>query len=189
MSTTFRSSDFDPILVASQIAFVQTAGYVSGSLIILLVELLMGSPIRLNHLLAFTEVRLDTVFGWCILGANILNSSILAFVLLIVVQRSKLCLDFACTQHFIHLIVTSTYSGRIPNTLVWWLQTGLTLAIMALGGEYLCMRKELEPVRHIFGYNSATTDLPCSQINLTSQRKRDEPNHSFEMERLNVPDP
>ncbi|KAI8806313.1 integral membrane protein S linking to the trans Golgi network-domain-containing protein [Cladochytrium replicatum] len=171
MATKFRSSAFDPILIASQIVFVQAAGYVSGSLAILLVELLVGSPIRLNHLLSFTEVRLDTVFGWCILGANVLNASILACVLLIVVQRSKLCLDFACTQHFIHLIVTSMYSGRIPNTLVWWLQTGFTLAIMALGGEYLCMRRELEP------------------INLTSQRKRDEPNHSFEMERLNAPDP
>ena len=64
----------------------------------------------------------------------------------LIVQRSKLCLDFSCTYNFIHLIIVWIYSKQFPNNGFWWiLFTASTLGLW-FGGEYLCLQKELEPI-------------------------------------------
>ena len=62
-----------------------------------------------------------------------------------IVRRAKLCLDFACTFYFYHLLFTWHYGG-FPAGLLWWLMMGASLCGMAMFGEYLCMRKEMEPI-------------------------------------------
>jgi len=64
----------------------------------------------------------------------------------VIVQRTKLCLDFAATLYGFNLLFTRWYSGQLPNSLVWWLLQGACLAIVAVGGEWLCMRRELAPI-------------------------------------------
>jgi hypothetical protein len=64
----------------------------------------------------------------------------------IIVQRTKLCLDFAATLYVLNLLFTRWYSGEMPNTIVWWALEAVCLAIMAVGGEWLCTKYELEPI-------------------------------------------
>ncbi len=61
-------------------------------------------------------------------------------------QRAKQCLDFTCTLFLFHLFFMSIYSKQVPSTFLWWLLTAASIGIMAVGGEYLCMRRELEPI-------------------------------------------
>ena len=70
--------------------------------------------------------------------------SILVMVLLI--QRAKLILDFSVTLHVYHLLFTTYYSGHIPTSFLWWTLNVTTCTIMTLGGEWACMRKEMEPI-------------------------------------------
>ena len=62
------------------------------------------------------------------------------------IQRARLVLDFTLTLHFFHFIITSYYSGHIPTTFVWWVLNITTCCIMIFGGELYCMRKEMEPI-------------------------------------------
>jgi hypothetical protein len=65
---------------------------------------------------------------------------------MLLVQRAKLCLDFACTLHLFHYMVVWIYSRGIPNAFLWWFVYVGSCTIMTMGGEHLCMRQELKPI-------------------------------------------
>lgn len=81
---------------------------------------------------------------------QLLSAVVCAVALSYIVQRAKQCLDFVCTMHFWHVIVTSVYNGYLPTQLTWWLLQVLSATICTVLGEYLCMRKEaLEIPLHV----------------------------------------
>ncbi|KAJ3092313.1 hypothetical protein HK102_008624 [Quaeritorhiza haematococci] len=112
-SASFRSSTFDPVLIIAQIVSLQCLYYLSISLIVLALEVLTGAPVTLNHVLYYPEIRTDTVLGWTLFIAFLMNAAL---------------------------------GHRIPTNFFWWFLFAATLLIMSLGGEYLCMQKELEPI-------------------------------------------
>ena len=91
------------------------------------------------------------LLGVLLSGAmQILNLSCFSSIgLWYIVQRTKLCLDFACTVYFLHLVACVWYNSGLPYTLSWWLINIVCTAILCVTGEFLCMRTELQsiPVR------------------------------------------
>ena len=65
--------------------------------------------------------------------------------MLYVIERAKKCLDFAATLYIIHLFICIVYGGW-PASVSWWVVNITGLAIMALLGEYLCIRRELKEI-------------------------------------------
>ncbi|KAJ3247860.1 hypothetical protein HDU78_002941 [Chytriomyces hyalinus] len=146
MSNSFRIHHFDPTLTLLQITCYQSSAYLTLSIVVLLVEMLSGSDITLDHILNWTNIRLDTVLGWFILFAFLLNAGLCSAHLLLIVQRTRQCLDFAATFYFFHLFLCWTYTGAFPTSPVWWVTIVSCAAASTIGGEYLCYQKELEPI-------------------------------------------
>jgi len=65
--------------------------------------------------------------------------------LCLVVERAKKCLDFAATAHLLHLCCCYLYGG-VPSSWEWWAVNVMSLVLMALLGEFLCMRRELADI-------------------------------------------
>ena len=63
-----------------------------------------------------------------------------------VVQRTKLCLDFSCTVHLLHLVGCIWWNLSLPHTLTWWCINLVCLTTMCVSGEFLCMRTELRTI-------------------------------------------
>ncbi|RUS17023.1 hypothetical protein BC937DRAFT_90521 [Endogone sp. FLAS-F59071] len=145
-STNFRLTVWDPLLIVSQIIALQALYYFSASLLTLFFLLLTGSEITLDYILNYREIRSDTVMGWTIGLAWLINSVVGIYLLLILVQRAKLILDFSLTLHIFHLIVVSYYSRHLPTNILWWILNIATCCIMTFGGEWACMRREMEPI-------------------------------------------
>ncbi|KAJ1545515.1 hypothetical protein HK405_007868, partial [Cladochytrium tenue] len=143
---SYRSSTFDPALVVGQIVCLQSAYYLSLSVVVLALELVTGSPVTLDHLLLASELRTGTAMGWCLAGAFLLNAAISSFLLLLIVQRAKQCLDFSATIQLLHAALTTAYSGGLPRSSFWWGVAAIGVVVSALGGEFLCMRHELQPI-------------------------------------------
>nr|XP_013808863.1 PREDICTED: protein SYS1 homolog [Apteryx mantelli mantelli] len=78
--------------------------------------------------------------------AFILNALTCALGLLYFIRRGKQCLDFTVTVHFFHLLGCWIYNSHFPTTLTWWLVHIVCTALMAVIGEYLCMRIELKEI-------------------------------------------
>ncbi|KNE71674.1 hypothetical protein AMAG_16228 [Allomyces macrogynus ATCC 38327] len=161
---SFRLSVFDPYLVVAQIAAMQAAFYASLSILILFGTVLTGTPISLDHVLAYHELVSTTATGWMVFIATLLNAGAMCIALVLIVQRAKLVLDFACTLYGLHLAVSVIYNDwRLPDAFMWYLANLLALVIVAMGGEQLCMQRELEPIAvgvgmHRTGSNSGSAN-------------------------------
>ncbi len=67
-------------------------------------------------------------------------------LLLLLIARSKLVLDFALTLHFIHLIITSLYTRSLPSNWLWWALQAASAGLMVFGGVWSCRWRELRPI-------------------------------------------
>lgn len=75
--------------------------------------------------------------------------------LLLLVARSKLVPDFACTIAFLHLVASSLYERAVPASLAWWALQAASTALMASLGVWACRYRELRPIS--FGGRAAET--------------------------------
>jgi hypothetical protein len=62
------------------------------------------------------------------------------------VERAKKCLDFASTVYLLHLFFVWGAGGSFPLSLVWWGTNVGGLLLMALLGEWLCVRREMADI-------------------------------------------
>ena len=83
--------------------------------------------------------------GWVCVLASLLAASLGSVALVAVVERAKKCLDFAFTVYAFHFTICWMYGG-FPDRWEWWVVEGVDLAVMAVLGEFLCMRRELSEI-------------------------------------------
>ncbi|KAJ8330895.1 hypothetical protein BDV3_002792 [Batrachochytrium dendrobatidis] len=159
---------------------MQCSYYLCLSTVVFLFALLTGAPTNLHQLLSFSEIDPSTALGWSLFFAFLVAASISCFFMLIIVERARLCLDFACTLHILHWLLVSIYSGRSPNSLIWWVLLAGSTAMVSFGGEYLCLWRELEPIPLSTAGPSAGSDGRSSR-----RRRSDLDPDSIELEKLN----
>lgn len=68
-----------------------------------------GTSISLDHFFDDKAVSLESEVGWVVIITTLVNSVVGAFLLFLVVERAKKCLDFAFTTHLLHLAACSFY--------------------------------------------------------------------------------
>ncbi|KAL1115477.1 hypothetical protein AAG570_007507 [Ranatra chinensis] len=145
-SGQFRNSSWDPVLIISQIVAVQSVFYLALGLWLVALNFLVGTSRSLDHIFKYQEIQVRDVTGKLVIVSFVLNSLTGSVGLWWLVQRTKLCLDFSCTAHFLHLVLCWIYNGYFPSTFSWWLLNTACLTVMCVCGEFLCMRTELQAI-------------------------------------------
>ncbi|RKP12758.1 integral membrane protein S linking to the trans Golgi network-domain-containing protein, partial [Piptocephalis cylindrospora] len=135
-----------PILLLSQIVCLQAAFYTFNSVAVLCAEAYTNADISLDHILDPTEFRGDTVLGWSLSLCWLLSSGFGSLLLVRIVGRVRLCLDFSATLHLLHLVLSTLHTHHVPSSMFWWVLNIVSCAIMTIAGEWLCMRWDLEPI-------------------------------------------
>ncbi|KAH7547309.1 hypothetical protein FEM48_Zijuj01G0296100 [Ziziphus jujuba var. spinosa] len=141
----YGATVWDPWLIVAQIFCLQCLYYLTLGL---LLSILVGSRVSRMSLVYFFDyatVSASTVTGWCVIASFLLSSFAGAGYLLLLIERAKKCLDFAATVYIVHLFMCIVYGGW-PSSITWWVVNGTGIAIMALLGEYLCIRRELREI-------------------------------------------
>ncbi|XP_050543630.1 protein SYS1 homolog [Daktulosphaira vitifoliae] len=140
----FRITVWDPVLIIAQIVSVQSLYYFTMCIWITIICYLVGTSRSLDVIFEFKE--LSTVSGEkYVLVVFALNSLSGATFIWKIVERYRLCLDYSCTIHIIHLVACIWYNGTLP-TLFWWLLNATCAAITCICAEFLCMRTELNAI-------------------------------------------
>lgn len=142
---SFRQSSFRPLQTTSQIFLFTSLYYFLHSTTLIPLLLLSGSPISLDYIFNHALLQ-STATGFMLLFHHCITSVATSYLLLKIIKRAKLCLDFSATLIFIHFISCWTYQHAFPSTALFYIACFLDLLIMSLGGEYLCMRQEMEPI-------------------------------------------
>ncbi|KAI9217100.1 integral membrane protein S linking to the trans Golgi network-domain-containing protein, partial [Blastocladiella britannica] len=146
-SGSFRSSTFDPRLLAAQITCMQAAFYLVATLLALLVALLTRSHASLAMVLDPEALRPGIPGAWPLFFATLVNAVAMSFVMVPIVTRARLALDFSCTLHALHLVVCTLHSrGALPVSAMWWAAQLSALLITSTLGEKLCLEREMEPI-------------------------------------------
>ncbi|GJJ69164.1 protein SYS1 [Entomortierella parvispora] len=145
-TSSFRATQWDPVLILSQIVCLQAIWYISISTIVYIFSKLSGTDLTLDAILNFREIRADNAQGMVLGLAWLLNSVVGVYLLLKIVSRARLVLDFSLTLLLYHVLMTTLYSDHVPSSFLWWALNGTTCGIMIFGGEYVCMQLEMEPI-------------------------------------------
>jgi len=142
----FRSSVWDPILIVSQILTMQSVFYVTLGSWVYVMDCIADTYRSLDQLFAYEALQIKQFQGRLILIAYVLNAFTGALGLWYIVKRTKQCLDFAATMHLLHLIVCWAYTSHFPWTVTWWMANTVSIIIMTVLAEFLCMRTELKAI-------------------------------------------
>ncbi|KAK6912096.1 Integral membrane protein SYS1-related [Dillenia turbinata] len=136
---------WDPWLIVAQIVCLQCLYYLTlGTFMWILVGSRV-SRVSLVYFFDFASVSGSTVTGSCVISSFILTALGGAFYLLYLIERAKKCLDFSATIYIVHLLICILYGGW-PASITWWIVNAAGIAVMALLGEYLCIRRELHEI-------------------------------------------
>ncbi|VEU37295.1 unnamed protein product [Pseudo-nitzschia multistriata] len=137
--------NFNPRLIFSQIVALQCFHYLS-----------LGLLVQINHVLYGQSVTVDRIFtdeylkvwhgGWQDAFAVFFSYAVVgSFLMAIIVEKSKKCLDFSFTLFVVHLLIVCAYDG-FPSTWDWWIVHICSMVTMVVLGEYLCARREMEDI-------------------------------------------
>ncbi|KAG0339994.1 hypothetical protein BG000_000923 [Podila horticola] len=155
-NSSFRATQWDPVLILSQIVCLQSLWYLSISTIVYTLFRFAGAELSLDAILNYHEVRADNAQGMLLGFAWLLNSVVGVYLLLKIVARARLVLDFSLTLLLYHVLMVTYYSGHVPSSFLWWALNGTTAGVMIFGGEYVCMQLEMEPI--ILGNGSSSSN-------------------------------
>jgi len=142
----FRYTVWDPLMICAQIVTLQCFFYVSLGMWIFLFDLLQGQPRSLDQIFKYQTLLASTLQGKFLITAFLCNALCCSVGLWYMVQRTKLCLDFTCTIHLLHIIFCWIFNGFMGNTLSWWFINLVCLTLTCVCAEFLCMRTELQAI-------------------------------------------
>jgi len=144
MSSFIPHNVWDPTLIISQIAVLQSLFYMSLGCCCYFIDAIFNENITLAQIFSYKYVTFGSPIGWSTILAYVVSSITIAIGLVKIVERARKCLDFVTTIHFIHLIVCIIYGG-FPRWM-WWIINIFTIAMTAVLGEYLCLRNDLKEI-------------------------------------------
>ena len=148
-----RNTVWDPRLIVSQIVCLQAWFYfINGSLLWLLLSDSRVMPVLFDSQIVDT---MTTAEMWSLILVQMCSCAATAYMIYIVVSRARLCLDFAVTVYFLHLLFCCNYA-QFPATFTWWLTNGVGAVISAVLSEYWCLQAEMAPVS--FGSTEGSGD-------------------------------
>lgn len=155
----YGANVWDPILIVAQIVALQCLFYLSLGLFQAIFLGHFVQRLTTAQILSWGELGFSSKVEWLTVFANLLNSLVGAGTLMWIVERAKKCLDFASTCYFVHLIVVWSSNG-FPASFSWWLVNGVSMSLMALVGEWLCVRREMQeiPLSSLRARGQATGD-------------------------------
>jgi hypothetical protein len=141
-----KNVSFDPVLIVYQIVCIQAFYYLFMGTLLGIFHTIFDIQVTLDHFFNAEFVTFDTWSGWTIIFCTFLGALGGAYLLSIVVEKSKKCVDFTFTLYFMHILICGFYSGEFPLQWEWWLIMVLSSVVMASLGEYICSKAELEDI-------------------------------------------
>jgi protein SYS1 len=69
-----------------------------------------------------------------------------AYVFVVIVEKSKQCLDFAITLFLCHLLLVWMYNQKFPTHIEWYIVHVIATITMILLAEHLCAKRELDDI-------------------------------------------
>ena len=101
---------WDPVLIMCQIMAVQCFNYLALGTLLSLAHIVLDTPVSIDHFFAPHYTHMTSLNGGTDCLCMLLTSIVGAYILSIVVEKSKKCVDFTVTMYLIHLAICTYYN-------------------------------------------------------------------------------
>ena len=142
---SFRTYIWDPFLIISQIIAIQCLYYCSFGFIMSILFVLNSTSPSVAYIFNQDYLNIASIDNTLVVVATLINALCAAVYLCFIVQRAKLCLDFTCTVHFLHMVFCWAYYGKLLTFSSLIIQL-IAISITAVFGEYLCFKNDMKPI-------------------------------------------
>lgn len=104
-----------------------------------------GTLLQQEHQLEMWEYRRthDARRGWAISAAWMLTVVFDVQVLYYLVRKPTHVLDFVCTMHFVHFILTTSFAGALPHSVYWWVLMMVHASLCIVFAERIAIQREM----------------------------------------------
>lgn len=85
----------------------------------------------------------DSSRGWAIASAWAITIPFDVHVLYYLVRKPTHMLDFVCTMHILHFVVTAYYASALPVSLFWWIVMFVHGSICVVLSERFAIQREM----------------------------------------------
>jgi len=137
----------DPVQIIAQIISLQCLYYVIMGILFTGCHLVYGLPLSLDRFFDLTRtLNMRTEIGRIEISIIFVAAILGAFLLRLIVEKSRKCLDFSATFFAFHFFVSFIYSNFFFPKISWWFSHILALILLVVLGEYLCARRELREI-------------------------------------------
>eukprot|EP01104_Vermistella_antarctica_P015301 TRINITY_DN4981_c0_g1_i1.p1 TRINITY_DN4981_c0_g1~~TRINITY_DN4981_c0_g1_i1.p1 ORF type:complete len:156 (+),score=32.28 TRINITY_DN4981_c0_g1_i1:414-881(+) len=137
---------WDPWLIISQIITFLCSFEIVLGIWFYVFDSMCGERVTIDQFFDSYFVNIHSSLGIATIVAYLFTAVVCGMLLVLIVERSKKCLDFAFTIYLIHFATSVLHFG-FPTSWTWWILVISSLTITAVLGEYLCMQRELKEIR------------------------------------------
>ncbi|KAG5193131.1 integral membrane protein S linking to the trans Golgi network-domain-containing protein [Tribonema minus] len=136
---------FDAKLTVMQIVALQSFYYVVMGVVLTCFRIIFGTKLSLSLMFSAANLSFASAPGLTGVFATLVTAALGALLLVVIVEKTKRCLDFTATLFLVHAALTCAFGGA-PRRWEWYVVQGCALVIMVLLGEFLCARNEMRDI-------------------------------------------
>jgi hypothetical protein len=141
----FYHSIWDPGLIISQILLLQCVFYFSLGFWLILFQFFFHSNALLFQLFSDSALNLSSfTHSLPTFLSFLLTLPLISYCVFLVVGRAKKCLDFCFTLYALHFLLCRVSENAWPTKWEYWLFHILSLIVITLASEFLCIQQELK---------------------------------------------
>ncbi|KAK8803247.1 hypothetical protein WA158_000941 [Blastocystis sp. Blastoise] len=147
--------NWDPLYIILQICALQSWFYFIWTFIHSLVYILFNFRQYLVVNVLFSEELFIFILSflfddsaqaaWITTIELIVTCTIMSYIVMLIVERTKFCLDFCSTIFIIHLMFTIIIHG-LPLSKLWWMVYVLSFVYFTSLSEKLCNQQEMQEI-------------------------------------------
>mmetsp|Transcript_10366 Transcript_10366/g.20625 ORF Transcript_10366/g.20625 Transcript_10366/m.20625 type:complete len:154 (+) Transcript_10366:227-688(+) len=145
-----NARDFNPRLILAQIFALQCYHYLTLALLYIASHVLTATPLSLERLFGYSRLSTGTVSGWLESAHHVGAYVGTAVGLVLIIEKSKKCLDFSVTLFLFHFIACCVHSG-FPKSWEWWIFNVSGVISCTCLGEWLCSVREMREIPSLLG--------------------------------------
>lgn len=141
-----KSNSFYPLLIISNIGLIMSISYISNLFVTLCVNALFNLKFHYSQIFGSTQWDFETAYSYSAIFSGVVDSIIMIGVLVCIVDKAKMILDYALTNLIIHVLLIWIIEG-FPVLLSFWIANGLKITAIIIIAEYLSLKIERQDIK------------------------------------------
>ncbi len=146
MPPKYITSNFDPILITSQICLIFSIHYILLIFFTILFNSFLGLKLHIDQIFASDSLDFQNNYGYAYICSNFFTYLFMIGTYIKIVDKANKILDYVLTNFLFHLILT-TLTSHFPVNIFWWIINGIFLTTVTLIAEYISLKLDQKEIK------------------------------------------